>query len=454
MSAPTARVPPHDIDAEGVVLSVCLGDAGRLGELMSVVTATDFYSTANRHIWCALTALLAKGLSVDTVAVASELRARGKLEAIGGTPYLGEILTAPCVANVVDHAKTIAELGLRRRLIEICQHAAATGYGDVGTTSEWAGKLEKNVFEAICSDVTTQHSTSPHEGLPALINEIDLRRRQEYDELAARQVKATYATIPWEPVRNALCGGLRLSKMHVLAGRPGMGKTAAALGFALGSAKHGDGVVFISLEMTEEELLQRALSSDSAVPLPVISSGEPSAEQWVRITQSQMDLDSIPLRIAYAPGAKITEIRSIARREVARIRRDYGVKTALVVVDYIQIVDGERKHGDSRENEIAGISRRLMTLGGELGVAVLALSQLSREVERRTVKRPQLSDLRESGAIEQDAFSIMFMYRAAYYSRNTSDIDDLELIIAKHRNGPLSTVKLRFNGPCVRIDAP
>jgi replicative DNA helicase len=448
----SGQVPPHDLDAEGIVLSTAIVEPSALDELASVVRPDDFYSVPNRTVWGALLALSERGVPVDAVAVASELRERKKLEFVGGTAYVAQLVGGPSVANALNHARTVASLGMRRRLITICQHAAASGYGDVGTTEEWANKLEKSLFDALNASGAEEHSTSPRESIPRIVHEIDLRRRRAYDETAAERVKATYATIPWVKVRNALCGGLRLSKMHVLAGRPGMGKTGAALGFALGAARAGEGVVFISLEMTEDELLQRALSAESGVPLPAISSGEPTQEQWVAITSAQIALDAMPLRIVHAPGETITGIRSRVRREVARLRREWGVATSLVIVDYMQIVDGERQRGDSRETEISTISRRLMTLAGELGVAVLALSQLSREVEKRSNKRPQLSDLRESGAIEQDAFSIVFLYRDGYYKRWSAWVDDVEFIVAKHRNGPLGTVKMAFTGSCVRFD--
>jgi len=437
--------PPHSLDIEAAVLSACLLDSGLLDELRDVVQPADFYAYENRTVWEAACSLVDGSRPVDAVTVAAELRDRGKLEQVGGVPYIAQIIDAtPAIHNVHEHARTVAELAQRRRVIDVAKRVAVEGYGDVGDAGKWFEEVESAIFAA---------TTNGREA-----SESSLLRELATDQIQALSAKfdsgdaVEFATISWLTLRQKLCGGWRRGKFHVMAGRPGMGKTAAALRCAAAAAKAGEGVVVISLEMTRDELTQRLLASEANVSLSAIMSGSLRDDDWSSVTSAATDLSAWPMSLTYCPGAKVSKLRSVIRREMARLRRVYGVETTLVVVDYLQLVNGERRKGDSRESEVSDICRHLTALAGELDVAMVCLSQLNRDLEKRQDKRPQLSDLRESGAIEQDAYSVSFLYRDEYYHKGTSEPGIVEWILAKHRNGSLGTVRMRWDGSCVRLD--
>lgn len=443
----TSHVPPHDLDAEGAVLSSCLIDPGLIDELRDCLSPGDFYADANRRVWDAACSLVDAGKPVDAVTVATELRERGRLEQVGGVQYLAILIdTTPSVANVVEYARTVVDLSRRRRVIATTRRIAVEGYGDVGDINEWCQRVEADVFAATNDGVEGNDSAFIGELASEQIRVMNARRDGSEDG------PSDFASVRWIELSNRLSGGWRRGKLHVLAGRPGMGKTAAALGCATGASERGEGVVFLSLEMTSEELTQRTISSEAMVPLKTVITGDLSAAQWTSVAAVATDLGKWPMRMVYKPGAKIAQIRSIIRREIAYLRRERGVDTTMVVLDYIQLISGERRKGESRESEVSEISRQLTALAGELNVALLALSQLSREVERRPNKRPQLSDLRESGAIEQDAYSVSFLYRDEYYNENSDDAGLVEWIVAKNRNASVGWLKLKWDGACVRIN--
>jgi replicative DNA helicase len=441
------QVPPHDMDAEGSVLASCLLDSGLLDELRGVLAPGDFYADANRRIWEAAATLVDASRPVDAVTIASELRQRGRLEQVGGVPYLVQLLEAtPAVANVAEHARTVADLARRRRVISACQRIAIQGYGDVGDPSEWFERVEADVLAATNDGASANESSTMSELVSEQIRIIKARSNGE----AGGPME--FAGIRWSELRRKLCGGWRRAKMHVLAGRPGMGKTAAALGCAAGAARIGEGVVFASLEMTREELTQRAISSESMVALPTVMGGELDDDQWRSVTGVAGELGRWPMSLTHCPGASISRLRSIIRREMARVRREFGVDVTLVIVDYVQLIDGERRKGESREAQVSDFCRKLTAMAGELNVALLMLSQLNRDLEKRPNKRPQLSDLRESGAIEQDAYSVSFLYRDEEYHANSPDVGVVEWIVAKHRNGATGSMRLKWDKECVRID--
>lgn len=440
-------VPPHDIDAEGAVLSACLLDPGLLDELRDALTPADFYSESNRRIWETALALVDSSRPVDAVTIASELRDRGRIEQVGGTPYIAQLLDAtPSVANVHEHARTVSDLARRRRVISTTKRISLEGYTDVGDTGEWCQRVEADVLASTNDRAKASESSTLSDLVSAQVNAITARRDGNDDG------PVQFARVRWQLLRDKLSGGWRRGKFHVLAGRPGMGKTAAALGCASGAARFGEGVVFISLEMTREELTQRMLSSESRIPLKAFMDCAFSAEQWNTLAATATEVARWPMSITHCPGATVTKIRSIVRREIARVTRELESDVTLVVIDYLQLIDGERRKGDSRESEVSEICRRLTALAGELNVAMMVLSQLNREVDKRPDKRPELSDLRESGAIEQDAYSVSFLYRDEYYNENTADAGMVEWILRKHRNGSTGWAKLRWDGECVRMD--
>lgn len=441
---PLGRVPPNELDAEGAILAaiLCEETTEPLDEARSLLTPGDFYANANATIFEAVCTLDAEGKPTDVVSVASWLRDRGRLAQIGGTPYLATLAGGvPSVAQVRAHAELVAEKARQRRVVTFAQKIAAEGYGRVEDPRAWALDAAQGL-----SDIATEggeHSPAEtmSELMPRVIEGVSARKRGEG---VSRGVDTGWKDL------TALLGGWARGKMHVVAGRPGMGKSSFVLGAVINVAKQGEPASLFSAEMTKEELVERALAVVADVNVQKISRGELSAKEWAAVTAASSLLAKLPITLKYVPGAKIAEVRAFFRSE----QRRHGRKLGLGVVDYMQVLDGERRDGDSRESEVANISKRLMWMAGEFDIPILAVSQLNRAVEARanTNKRPSLGDLRESGAIEQDAFTVTLLYRDDYYNKGSEQAGTIEAIVAKHRNGPTSTVKLMFTADSTRVD--
>lgn len=456
------RVPPADQDAEAAVLSSILLSSEAFDTVQEILSPDYFYVDANRRVFEAVLDLADKSKAIDVVSVAGYLRDRGRLDQVGGTPYLAHLVDAtPAVAHVDAHARTIREKWRLRSLIATCQRFAAEGYGDCGEVQEFIDSAEQAIFEL--ARVKTESDIVPVK---------DAIQQAFHVLTAARQRGGGvtgFSTGFTELDRRT--SGLHKGDLYIVAGRPGMGKTSFVLNVAANVAapKHlpsgqpgvpplevsGDGVAFFSLEMPREQLASRMLASEARVDMSSLRSGQVGAEDWNKLTEAAARMGRLPLWLDDTPAISLLDLRAKIRRLQAELRRypEGPKELGLVAIDYLQLMSG-RKGVASREQEISEISRGLKQLAKEMQVPVIALSQLNRSVETRATKdkRPQLSDLRESGAIEQDADAIMFIYRDEYYFEDSPSKGQAEVIVAKQRNGPTGTVNVKFTQQFTRFD--
>jgi replicative DNA helicase len=463
------RTPPHDLDAEATVLSACLLHRDALDSVLEILKPEHFYSEANATIFRGAVELASASRPVDIVSIASWLRDREQIQKVGGTAYLAQLTDAtPAVYNVAHHARTVKEKWRLRRVIAVCQQTAAQGYGDVGEPQQFIDSAEQAIYDLARSPETS--SVQP-------LKEVLTHTFKKLSEAKARGDGVTGLATQFDDLDRKM-SGLHAGELIIVAARPGMGKTSFVMNIAVNVARSqrivmpgpgqggygeevvdlpGQGVVVFSLEMPSEQVATRMLCSEARVELGKLRGGFLTREDWSNLTGVAAELSGMPVWIDDTPGLSILELRAKVRRiKAEREKRQAENKNAtglgLVVIDYLQLMKG-RPNVQSREQEISEISRGLKELAKELGVPVIALSQLNRGVESRTDKRPMLSDLRESGAIEQDADAILFIYREDYYQREkTEDASVCELILAKQRNGPTGTVKVRFHGGYTRFD--
>jgi replicative DNA helicase len=423
-----------------------------------------FYSGANQRVYEAVLDLQNDSKPIDVITVAGWLRDKGLLQQIGGTPYLAQLTDAiPTIAHVETHGRVVKEKWRLRRVIATCQDFAATGYGDCGDIQGFIDQAEQAIF-----DLARQPEASSLVTLKQAIH----GAFSILSEAAKRGGGITGLATGFVDL-DKMTAGLHPGDLYIVAARPGMGKTSFVLNLAAqlaeprrvvleGSSEPveepGAGVVFFSLEMPREQLASRLLASDARVDVSKIRSGNIGKEDWISLTESASKMGRLPLWLDDTPAISLLDVRARVRRLQAEIGRrsadgPKATRLGLVCIDYLQLMSG-RPGVQSREQEISELSRGLKQLAKEMGIAVIALSQLNRSVETRTTKdkRPQLSDLRESGAIEQDADTIMFIYRDDYYNPETTEPDTAELIVAKQRNGPTGKVMLRFNKACTRFE--
>lgn len=461
----TARVPPHDLDAEAAVLSALLLDRDALDRVLDILKAEHFYSEAHRRIYEAALDLSSKGSPVDIVSVAGWLRDRDRLAQVGGAAYLGQLVDAvPAVAHLPTYARMVREKWRVRQLISTCQRVAAEAYGDIGDVQPFIDRAEQAIY-----DIARTPESSSIQRLQPIIKTIF----DQLTDLAQRGERITGTPTGFERL-DAMTSGLHKGELTIVAARPGMGKTSLVLNMAVNVAAPrsittatpdgleetqevpGLGVAVFSLEMPREQLASRMMCSEGRVDVSRLRQGHLQERDWQNLTQAAAFLHRLPIWIDDTPGLNVLELRAKVRRLQAECNRGEteATRIGLVIIDYLQLMSG-RKDAQSREQEISEISRSLKQLAKELEVPVIALSQLNRAVETRATKdkRPQLSDLRESGAIEQDADNIFFIYRDDYYNRDESEQKGIaEIIVAKQRNGPTGKVKVRWNAEYTRFD--
>ncbi len=460
------RVPPHDLDAEAAVLSAILLDASALDRVLEFLKPEHFYSEAHRRIFEAAIELRSVGQPVDIIQVGTWLKNRDRIAQVGGMAYLTDILNAaPAVANIASYGRTIHEKWRVRQLIATCQRVAAQGYLDYGEAQSFIDTAEQSVYEI---------ARTPEGSSVEKLLDVMKKSFKALTDAMQRGDRITGTPSGFERY-DRLTAGLHPGDLTIVAARPGMGKTSFVLNVATNVAspksrvaasdpsqrwdEPGVGVVVFSLEMPREQIANRMVCSEGKVDVGKLRQGFLSQQDWSRLTQAASYLGSLPVWVDDTPSLNILELRAKVRRLQAEYDRvdEEGKPTrriGLVVVDYLQLMRG-REGAASREQEISEISRGLKGLAKELRLPVVALSQLNRAVETRSEKskRPQLSDLRESGAIEQDADNIVFIYRDEYYNREaTTEPNVAELIIAKQRNGPTGTVKVRFDREYTRFD--
>ncbi|MBI4953555.1 MAG: replicative DNA helicase [Myxococcales bacterium] len=455
------RVPPHDLEAEAAVLSAILLDRDALDRVAEILQSEHFYSEANRLVYEACSALATVGAPIDVVSVAGWLRDREQMPRVGGTTYLAQLVDAtPAVAHVAAHARVVKEKWRLRRLIAACQRFAAEGYGDVGVPQEFIDSAEQAIFEIAR---TPEGSSVLH------VKDVLTTTFKQISAAAERGNSITGIPTGFADL-DKKTGGLHRGDLMIVAARPGMGKTSFVLNMAANVAapkaagEYGDerapgfGVVVFSLEMPKEQVAARMVCSEGRVDVSKLRQGFLTPDDWTSLTNAASVLASLPIWIDDSSGLNMLELRAKVRRLQAEYTRQNGPAPdgeggiGLVVIDYLQLMQG-RRDASSREQEISEISRGLKRLAKELSVPVIALSQLNRAVETRAGdKRPLLADLRESGAIEQDADTIIFIFRDEYYNEASTARGMAELNISKQRNGPTGRVMTRFIASCTRFE--
>lgn len=448
--------PPHDLDAERAVLSAVLLDPDAYYRIADRISGDDFFRHVEhgpRHeiIWTACVELATEGVPLDAVTVGGKLKSQGKLADIGGVPYLANITDAtPSVANLEAHADIVRMKAKQRRLRVAGQWIAANAWSDDDQVFEQA---QSRIFD-VCSEMGSKDTAAP-------IRDCIVTAFQTIQAAAASGNRVTGLPTGLAMLDD-LTAGLHGGDLTIVAARPGMGKTSFVLDILRNVAstrwvgereeRHevvGKAGALFSLEMPKEQIATRMTCSDGRVDVGKVRKGLLSPDDWQRLTQAAGHLSSLPITIDDQAGITMTDLRSRVRRVALQWERQ-SVALGIVVVDYLQLMRGQ---GDNREQEIAGIARGLKSLAKDFGVPVIALSQLNRAVESRADKRPMLSDLRESGAIEQDADNVIFLYRDEYYNKDSELRGIAEAIVAKQRNGPTGKVPLRFTASCTRFDS-
>lgn len=431
-------VPVHNLDAEAAVLSTLMLDPDRIAAVEQILTPENFYSEANRHIARAIWELDREAAAIDVATVAARLNASEKLTMVGGTPYLTMLNdSTPAVAHVEDHARIVATAARIRRVQAICRLVAAEGYGAMADAPEWLQSVEARVLAATDAATLSQETIALLGD--AVPTELDALRDRANGKTGTGGHKTRIAGI--DRVLHGLIDGVP----YVIAGRPGHGKTGLAWQIADGVARSGDCVVFLSQEMPRAQLVQRAIAQCSGVEPEAIQAGRLTPDDWATISAAVTTIGKLPIAIDDKAGHTVHTARSSVRRCMQKLRASgCDGRLGLVVLDYLQIMGGERQRGDSRATEVSDNMHGITRLAKEFNCPVLVLSQLNREIDKRNEKRPQLSDLNESGAIEADAYGVIFVYRADCY-RKPDERDGLaEIIIAKHRNGRTGDVSLRY----------
>jgi replicative DNA helicase len=450
---PDGRIPPNDLDAEAAILSAVLIDPGAIDKVVQFLRPEHFYSEAHRRIFEAALELKEKSQPVDYIQVSSFLRDRDRLQQVGGLPFLTELLNvAPALANVEAYAKTVFDKARVRQVILAAHRIAAEGYIDYGEAQGFIDKAEQSIYH-----IARTGSAAEYEHIrPILL--------RTFGKMQAAALSGSLVTgVPTGFDRyDRLTSGLHPGDLSIVAARPGMGKTSFVLNIAQNVARPrivespdqpgkrtevpGIAVMVFSLEMPREQLTNRMLASEAEVDVSKLRSNALTKDDWAKLTSAAALLSKLPIYIDDTPSVTLLEVRAKMRRLIADYERQGDQRVGLLIIDYLQLMKG-RDGVTSREQEISEISRGLKGLAKELKLPIIALSQLNRAVESRSEKskRPLLSDLRESGAIEQDADNIIFIYRDDYYNKEESEEQGIaEIILAKHRNGATDTVKVRF----------
>lgn len=426
------KVPPHDIEAEQAVIGSMLTDKEAVSSSIEVLKEEDFYRDDNRIIYSAMLNLYNRAEPIDLITVKSELESMGKFDQIGGFEYLTELPEkVPTTANAEKYIKIVEEKSTLRNLIKTANEIIELGYDPTEEVDDIMEGAEKRIFN-LMQDKNQKGYVAIKDVLVDSFTQLEelYNRKQHVTGVPTGFVDLDYRT-----------AGLHGSELILIAARPAMGKSAFALNIATNAALRGNTPVAIfSLEMSKEQMVNRILCSEAMVDSNKVRTGKLEDEDWGKLAGAIGPLSETGIYVDDTPGISVMEIRAKCRK--LKLEKNIG----LVVIDYLQLVQGSNKRNASREQEISEISRSLKILAKELNVPVIALSQLSRAVEQRPDHRPMLSDLRESGAIEQDADIVMFLYRDDYYNEDSDKKNIAEIIIAKHRGGSTGTVDLGWLG--------
>jgi replicative DNA helicase len=436
-STEALKIPPQDLEAEKSVLGAILIDSSAISLVAEFLKPEHFYLPENQLIYRSMLTLFEKQQPIDLVTIKDELKRNGSLKQIGGQTYLSELINiVPTSANIETYAQIIKNHYIKRKLIELSSRIAEKAFDETADVKKLLDQVETEIFA-----LSQSHLHRDFIELKEILAE-SFERIEEFSKnnTGIRGVATGYVDID-----NKLAG-MQDSNLIILAARPGIGKTTLALNIALNVAiKNKQPVGFFSLEMSKEELVDRLLVGQADIDAWRLKTGKLSDDDYKRLTEAMGDLSEAPIYIDDTPGASILEMRTKARK----LKMEKNIK--LIIVDYLQLADAGKKF-DSRVNEVSFISQGLKNLARELKIPVIAVSQLSRAVEQRGTKKPQLADLRESGAIEQDADVVMFIYQ----EDESEDLIEqskrmVKLLIAKHRNGPTGEIDLMFRGDRVKF---
>ncbi|MDM5209966.1 replicative DNA helicase [Peribacillus sp. RS7] len=424
------RIPPQNIEAEQAVLGAIFLEPSSLTVTSEVLIPEDFYRSSHQKIFNVMLKLNDEGKAVDLITVTEELAATKNLEEVGGVSYLSELAgSVPTAANIEYYARIVEEKSLLRRLIRTATNIAQEGYSREDEVEELLGEAEKTIMEV------AQRKNS---GSFQNIKDVLVRTYDNIEVLTTRKGDVTGIPTGFAEL-DRMTAGFQRNDLIIVGARPSVGKTAFALNIAQNVAtKTDENVAIFSLEMGAEQLVMRMLCAEGNINAQNLRTGSLTDEDWRKLTMAMGSLSNAGIYIDDTPGVRIGEIRSKCRR----LKQEHGL--GMILIDYLQLIQGDGRSGDNRQQEVSEISRSLKALARELQVPVIALSQLSRGVEQRQDKRPMMSDIRESGSIEQDADIVAFLYRDDYYDKESENKNIIEIIIAKQRNGPVGTVSLAF----------
>jgi len=424
------RMPPQNIEAEQAVLGAIFLEPSALTLASEILIPEDFYRASHQKIFNVMLELNDQGKAVDLVTVTEELAAAKLIEDIGGVSYLSDLSgSVPTAANIEYYARIVEEKSLLRRLIRTATNIASDGYSREDEVEALLSEAEKSIMEV---------AQRKNAGAFHNIKDVLVRTYDNIEEMHNRVGDITGISTGFAEL-DRMTAGFQRNDLIIVGARPSVGKTAFALNIAANVAtKTGENVAIFSLEMGAEQLVMRMLCSEGNIDAQRLRTGSLTDDDWGKLTMAMGSLSNSGIFIDDTPGVRISDIRSKCRR----LQQEHGL--GMILIDYLQLILGSGRSGENRQQEVSEISRSLKQLARELKVPVIALSQLSRGVEQRQDKRPMMSDIRESGSIEQDADIVAFLYRDDYYDKESENKNIIEIIIAKQRNGPTGTVALAF----------
>lgn len=424
------RIPPQNIEAEQAVLGAIFLDSSALTLASEILIPEDFYRAAHQKIFHAMLKVADKGEPVDLVTVTAELADAKTLEEVGGVSYLSELAdSVPTAANVEYYARIVEEKSILRRLIRTATSIVQDSYTREDEVDVLLNEAEKKIMEV---------SQRKHSGTFQNIKDVLVQAYDNIEMLHNRKGEITGIPTGFTEL-DRMTAGFQRSDLIIVAARPSVGKTAFALNIAQNVAtKTNENVAIFSLEMSAQQLVMRMLCAEGNINAQNLRTGKLTPEDWGKLTMAMGSLSNAGIYIDDTPSIRVSEIRAKCRR----LKQESGL--GMVLIDYLQLIQGSGRNRENRQQEVSEISRSLKALARELEVPVIALSQLSRSVEQRQDKRPMMSDIRESGSIEQDADIVAFLYRDDYYDKDSENKNIIEIIIAKQRNGPVGTVQLAF----------
>ena len=424
------RTPPHDIPAEQCVLGGMLLSKDAISDVLDVIRATDHYRPAHQIVHETILDLYGRGEPADAITVAAELTKRGDIAKVGGAPYLHTLIASvPTAANAGYYARIVRERAILRRLVEVGTRIVQLGYAGDADADELVDRAQAEVY-----GVTERRVSDDYLQLDDILRDALVEIEAIEKRSTMTGVQTGFADL------DHLTNGLHAGQMIVIAARPALGKSTMALDLArAASIKHSITSVIFSLEMSRNEITMRLLSAEAKVSLQAMRTGKMTQDDWSRLARRMSEISEAPMFIDDSPNMSMMEIRAKCRR----LKQQHDLR--LVIVDYLQLMTSP-KRVENRQQEVSELSRSLKLLAKELNVPVVAVAQLNRSAEQRGDKRPMLSDLRESGAIEQDADVVILLHREDAYEPESPRAGEADFIVAKHRNGPTTTVTVAFQG--------